>query len=401
MIKGQKILFLGHDATRTGAPLLLLELIKWLKKHSDIEPALLLKRAGEIESDYQAIAPTFCLAREYQKLNGGLHRRALRRLGLAQIRQPDLAKRYPVSEFPVVYANTIDTCDLILRLAGPGRRIIHHVHELSYATNYFGAEEMMRRAVPVTDSYIVVSGAVREYLEKSIGVPRAKIQVVHGFPLALANGGSSKQARPTVREQLNIPQDAFVVGMCGLPQWRKGTDLFVQLALHVSRHSPAVSCHFVWLGGDAESHREALYDSARTGLQNVCHFIPAVTDPERYFSALDLFALTSREDPFSVAMLEAAVIGLPIVCFADAGGAPELVESDAGIIVPYLDVPAMAQACIQLFADRSRCRQLGENARRKVQERYLLSLQGPKILAVIEAAMADGGLGTVAAGWRG
>jgi glycosyltransferase involved in cell wall biosynthesis len=175
--------------------------------------------------------------------------------------------------------------------------------------------------------------------------------------------------------------------MCGHPEWRKGTDLFVQLAVHVRRLVGPAKCHLLWLGGPPNSHLEALYDIAQLGLQNTCHFVPTVPNPESYYSAMDLFALTSREDPFSVAMLEAALSGLPIVCFAGAGGAPELVERDAGIVVPYLDVSAMAEACVELFVDDKRRQRLGETAHAKVQERYTLAKQGPKLLAVLEAAM--------------
>jgi glycosyltransferase involved in cell wall biosynthesis len=125
------------------------------------------------------------------------------------------------------------------------------------------------------------------------------------------------------------------------------------------------------------------------GVQDICHFLPAVPNPEAYFSAFDVFALTSREEPISVAMLEAASSGLPVVSFAGAGGGPELVENDAGIIVPYLDVPAMAKACVELCLNGDRRRRLGDNARAKVQSRYTLALQGPKLLRVIDEARGN------------
>jgi glycosyltransferase involved in cell wall biosynthesis len=379
------VLFIGHDASRTGAPLLLLEFIKWLKAHSSIKPFALLKRGGELEPDYQALAATGNLDEQFEMINRGFHRRLLRKLRLTTLRQPDLAVLYPVKEYPVVYANTIDTCGVASQLAGSGRRIIHHVHELSYITELFDADGALKKAVPVTFAYIAASHSVREYLERSIGVPARKIHVVHEFPIATKI--VNDYARQAVRRELGIPNDGFVVGMCGLPQWRKGTDLFVQLAMQVQHHIEPDKCHFVWLGGNAKSHREALHDVAKLGLQEICHFIQAVPDSEAYFSAFDVFALTSREDPFSVAMLEAAAGGLPIVCFADAGGAPELVENDAGIVVPYLDVPAMAKACAELLADEGRRKQMGQNAQAKVRGRYALDRQAPKLLAVIEEAM--------------
>ena len=140
------------------------------------------------------------------------------------------------------------------------------------------------------------------------------------------------------------------------------------------------------MGGDRETYREAQIDIVRLGLQDVCQFVPAVDNPGAYFEALDLFALTSREDPFPVVMLEAAACGLPIVCFAESGGATELVEDDAGIIVPYLDVPAMAQACVDLMNNKEMCTLFGNQAKAKVETRFLLSHQGPKIRSVIESA---------------
>jgi glycosyltransferase involved in cell wall biosynthesis len=388
MSQSKKVLFLGHDASRTGAPLVLLEVIKWLKDHSSIQPHLLLKQGGSIGSTYEDICPVRYLAKEFDHLNGGLIRRGLRKLRLATVRQPEVASLYPAAEFPVVYANTVVTCDLAMQFAGPGRRIIQHIHELAYSTQYFNLVDALKRSVPSTFAYIAVSDSVREYLVKTIGVPPEKIRVIHGFPIVPPGKKIAGPARSKLLEQLGIPNGSFVIGMCGLPQWRKGADLFVQLALHVRRQLEPAACHFVWLGGDANSQREALYDVAQTGLQGLCHFIPAVSEPETYYAAFDLFALTSREDPFSVAMLEAAANGLPVVSFANAGGATELVENDAGIIVPYLDVPAMARACVELLTDERRRMQLGAAAKAKVEERYLLALQAPKMLAVIESAMA-------------
>ena len=57
-----------------------------------------------------------------------------------------------------------------------------------------------------------------------------------------------------------------------------------------------------------------------------------------YFSIFDVFALMFREDPFPLVCLEAALLEKPNLCFARAGGASELVESDSGFVVPYLDL---------------------------------------------------------------
>jgi glycosyltransferase involved in cell wall biosynthesis len=386
----EKILFIGHVASRSGAPLLLLHFLKWLRQNSTLEFELLLKSGGELVQEYSQVCPTRCLEdllpKSPQSRVARLGWRAARRIGWFQPPVFDLNSFYPVAEFPTIYANTIATADLAAQLAVPGRRIVQHVHELSYTAEYLDAVDSLKKTIPVTAAYIAVSRAVRDYLAETIGIPAEKIQVIHGFPLLSATENPQNETRSQLRQRLGIGPDAFLVGMCGTAEWRKGTDLFVQLALQVKKIIGPAKCHFVWLGGNRQSHREALYDVAKAGLPDICHFIPAVTNPEIYFNAFDLFALTSREDPFSLAMLEAAANGLPVVCFAGSGGAAELVEDDAGVIVPYLDVSAMAQACVELLTDETRRKELGKNARAKVQKRFTLAIQGPKMLAVLESA---------------
>ncbi len=52
----KKVLFISHDASRTGAPIVLLNLLKWFKTNTDIPFQILLKKGGVLEPDFKAIA---------------------------------------------------------------------------------------------------------------------------------------------------------------------------------------------------------------------------------------------------------------------------------------------------------------------------------------------------------
>src|ERR1700704_1052659 len=43
---GSRVLFIGHEATRTGAPLMLLHLLRWLRDNTDIDFDLLIRSDG-------------------------------------------------------------------------------------------------------------------------------------------------------------------------------------------------------------------------------------------------------------------------------------------------------------------------------------------------------------------
>lgn len=78
---------------------------------------------------------------------------------------------------------------------------------------------------------------------------------------------------------LNLPVDAAVVVGAGTVEWRKGADLFVQLAGEVRRRR-AEPVHFIWVGGDLTSAdwQRVRSDMDRSGADHV-HFVPGSTRP--------------------------------------------------------------------------------------------------------------------------
>jgi glycosyltransferase involved in cell wall biosynthesis len=175
----------------------------------------------------------------------------------------------------------------------------------------------------------------------------------------------------------------------GYETWRKGKDLFVQLAFRVRQLLGTGNVHFLWVGGQikGEEYQELSHDIKMAGLDQYVHFCGEVSNPLDYFSASDVFVLLSREDPYPLVCLEAAILGKPVLCFDNAGGMPEFVENDAGFIVPYLDMNAMADKVIELLHDKSLREKIGERAAQKVQERHTVSVAAPQIVKVINQFM--------------
>lgn len=52
----KRILFVSHAATRNGATILLLHLLRWLKKHADYQLEILVNGSGELISEFQSMA---------------------------------------------------------------------------------------------------------------------------------------------------------------------------------------------------------------------------------------------------------------------------------------------------------------------------------------------------------
>ncbi len=133
--------------------------------------------------------------------------------------------------------------------------------------------------------------------------------------------------------------------------------------------------------------REIVSRVARLGISSRYIFVGEVSDPLNYFALGDVFTLTSREEPFGIVALEASMVGLPIVCFEDAGGMSEFVGDDAGVRVPYLDVSAMAEAVFTLCEERQLAKSRNSRAMEKARVRHSVPVGAQSILDLIDRVL--------------
>lgn len=115
---------------------------------------------------------------------------------------------------------------------------------------------------------------------------------------------------------------------------------------------------------------------------------PVVGDQKRdLLAATDVLALPSRVDSFGIVFLEAWACGKPVIG-ARAGGVPEVVDDGVdGLLVPYGDVPALAEAVTCLLGDESLAARMGAAGREKVLTRYTWDHIIPRIVAVYEGVL--------------
>ena len=161
--------------------------------------------------------------------------------------------------------------------------------------------------------------------------------------------------------------------------------MFVQVAKS-GQSNRAGSVQFIWVGAETQSGEilelERLAKSS--GVTDKVRFVGPVANPLPFMIASDIFLLTSREDPFPLVCLEAADCGVPIICFANAGGMPIFVGSECGLVVPYQDVQEMAEQLCSLLSDEAKTRQLGSQARKKVRSQFDVSIKGQQIYEILQ-----------------
>jgi glycosyltransferase involved in cell wall biosynthesis len=382
----KKVLFISHDASRTGAPIIFLNFLEWFKKNSEIPFRILLKDCGVLETRFQALAPVNVF---YNKqMERGWCRRAIIGTAIRPLSNRfhfiKLRRELFQDDIGLVYSNTVTNGGVLQFLSSLKCPVITHVHELESEIRKSGLDnwDLVKK---FTNHYIAVSDAVKQNLIINHNIPEMNIDVVHGFiPISTLNRNLESKNKP--REDLNIPKDAFIVGSSGAGSWRKGRDLFVQLAVNIVRKFKDKPIHFVWVGGRMKESEfyEMEHDISHAGISDKIHFVEHVSNPLDYYAEFDIFAMISREDPFPLVNLEVAALGKPIVCFDKAGGTPEFVENDAGFVVPYLDIDAMADKIIGLARNEELRNKMGRRSFEKAVGNYDISVGAQKINKIIE-----------------
>lgn len=364
-----RVLLLVHEFSVTGAPLCVLNLFESMT--NDLELRILAPNAGPLQQRFSELGPV-TLTDPMLAAAGTLAR--VRR----KIRVKKLESALLSWSPHLIYVNSVSSLQLLQRVRLPARvPILLHVHELEEATKFLlqGKKELL---TDYPASYIAVSGAVDEMLRRDYGVDCARIaNIPEAIPDAFVVNATARSGRST---------DRILVGGAGAMDVRKGVVLWLQMAVEVAARLGRNRVRFRWVGAsDSFESRFCAGIAAKLGIGEIVEFVPVTNDPASHFCEFDVFAMTSWEDPCPLVVLENMGLGVPVVCFAGGGGAPEQI-GDTGLTVAGFSPTAMASAVIRLIEDPERRTALGEAAAARFLERFTVSVVGPKVLAEMKRA---------------
>jgi glycosyltransferase involved in cell wall biosynthesis len=112
---------------------------------------------------------------------------------------------------------------------------------------------------------------------------------------------------------------------------------------------------------------------AQLGLNNNVIFTGFRDDIPDILEKIDVFVLPSLLEACSLAVLEAMAQEKAMVV-TDVGGIPELVNTDIAYIVKPADEIGLAKAIIELLKDREKRTRMGQECRKRLEEKFDLKL---------------------------
>lgn len=332
------LLLIGHDGFPAGAQMLLLHLARQLQRRMGVRLEVLLLGDGKLRAEYAAIAPTTVLG-DAVALDGFLAGAAARGVTHAIV-------------------NSVASARAVAGLQLAGIPSIFLVHELPGMIEAHGLQPALAAAVREATKIVFAAEAVRDGTARLVDLDPARSLIA---PQGCYRANSfTTRARTRLRTRLGIAADARMVLGAGYADLRKGFDLFLQVWRAARRRDKQVV--FCWIGDIDPALRAHLAGEIAAAIATGTFLLPGhQSDSGDWFSASDVFALTSREDPFPSVVLEAMSAGLASLAFVGSGGIPKMLEQlEAGQVVPMADCEAMARQLLLILrqpglaADRGR-----------------------------------------------
>ena len=198
----RRILFISHEASRTGAPKIILNILKYFRERCDVCCETVLHEGGPLTKDFQEHSHILDCLNHPRERSPRLVRK------LKRIVQRD-GKNVPL----LAICNSMESRFIGEELANQGVPVISLLHELpsSYTPEDYQAVFSSSRKVvfPVDDVYEAATEVIRMPEDKTAVMSQGLLDSEFGKRI------DRDSARESICEQLGIPAESFLVLGCG------------------------------------------------------------------------------------------------------------------------------------------------------------------------------------------
>lgn len=217
--------------------------------------------------------------------------------------------------------------------------------------------------------------------------------------LAIGNGVDVSRFDPEAagdgriaRADLGIPSEAVVIGCIGRQVREKGIVEFLQAARAVAVDHP--QAYFLLVGERLASDHAPGVDeelaAARIALGDRLVTPGLRGDVPQCLAAMDVFCLPSWREGMPRTIIEAMMMGKPVLATNIRGAREEVIPEETGLLVPTRAPQALAAAMVRMIRDPGMRHRFGaagrERALRLYDERKVVALQIQRIRQVLNIA---------------
>ncbi len=215
---------------------------------------------------------------------------------------------------------------------------------------------------------VFVSKRLQEDLSKRLRLPASQCVVI-------PNGVDTDRFHPasdrSIRSGLGLSDETLLIGAVGNVRPPKAYDVLLTAAHILFGRSERF--HFLIAGECSGELGERLSQISRSlGIERRVTFLGLRSDVARVLNNLDVFVLSSSTEGFSIACIEAMACGVPVVA-TRSGGPEQILEGNAGVLVPTGDPKALADAIERVASSRELAASLAATAMTRVHQEFSLA----------------------------
>ncbi len=261
-------------------------------------------------------------------------------------------------------------------------------HEMGINEHYSLASRVLGKRL---DAVLCLSNAILEALEKG-GARFPNTEVIYSIfdPKRYRH----VDAPETLRARHGIPAGAPVIGVVGnIKEW-KGQETIIRATHRLRAAHPELRC--VLAGGNAPRDRPYLDRlhavCAELGVADRVVFAGFQANPIDYMRLMDVVVHTSTSpEPFGIVLLEAMLLGKPLVSTTIGGPAEVVVDGRTGLLVEPGKPDALAEAVDRLLRDPRMAAEMGARGRERLDTDFGLDTTMAQTMRVYDRIMAARG----------
>lgn len=217
----------------------------------------------------------------------------------------------------------------------------------------------------ITDKIIVISEAVKNYISLRTKIPLNKFQVIYNF--IDIETFIPKKSKDELRQEFGISEQDFIVGSVGRIVKEKGYDILLQAMNLLKERGYSFKCIIV---GDGKYLSTLKSNACAANLSRGVIFTGFRSDIADILQIFDIFALPTLDEGFGISIIEAQLMGLPVIA-SSVDAIPEIIQSGHnGLLIPPDDPNSLANEIEYLYKNAGRRSEIGIKARESVVERF-------------------------------
>jgi glycosyltransferase involved in cell wall biosynthesis len=237
-----------------------------------------------------------------------------------------------------------------------------------------------------THSVVAVCEAAKNRFVTENIVPEDLISVIYnGIPEIKARTECNDKASDR-RNQLRLPASGPIVGSIGRLNVVKDYGTLIASFKEVLNKHPDAK---LVIAGDGPERNKLQLQIEELDISDKVTLLGERNDVEELLGQFDIFALTSLTEGFSVALVEAAWSGLPIVA-TDVGGNREIVQDGiTGFLTEPGNIQDVTEKIEKLLSDNRLRQRFGSVSRSRAEANWTLELMREKYQRVYQTPPTD------------